>query len=236
MKQTTLTANKRKVFGRKVVSLRREGILPANIYGKNVKSLAISVNEKDFIITYKQAGETNLINITVDKEKSKRPVLATNLQKDPVTDKPLHVDFHQVDLSKKVSVSVPIKVEGISSAVKEKGAVLITLLDEIKIEALPQDLPDQFTVNIDKLKEFGDSLSVGDLKIDKKKVNVLAEDKEAIVMVQEPKKEEEVKPEEETEEQVEGESTDEEEEEKTEEPTEDQSKEEQSESKDKKSK
>lgn len=210
MTQTTLTVQKRKVLGRKVKSLRSQGLLPANIYGKKIKSLSVQVPEKDFAKVFKETGETNLINILVEKEAKKRPVLATNLQKDPVTDVPIHVDFHQVDLSQKVTVAIPIEITGISPAVKEKGGVLITILDEIKVEALPKNLPDKFAVDVSNLNEFGSSMTVLDLKVDKKKITLLTEEKEAIVVVQEPKKEEEPEPEEaatedeaeETEEQV----------------------------------
>jgi len=211
MTQQTLTVQKRKVLGRKVKSLRNQGLLPANIYGKKIKSLAVQVSDKDFTKVFKETGETNLINVLVEKEAKKRPVLATNLQKDPITDVPIHVDFHQVDLSQKVTVAIPIEITGISPAVKEKGGVLITILDEIKVEALPKDLPDKFVVDVSNLKEFGSNVTVLDLKLDKKKITLLTEEKEAIIVVQEPKKEEEPEPpeavaeeetEEETEEQV----------------------------------
>ncbi len=196
MTQPTLTVQKRKVLGRKVKSLRSQGLLPANIYGKKIKSLAVQVSDKDFTKVFKETGETNLINVLVEKEAKKRPVLATNLQKDPVTDIPIHVDFHQVDLSQKVTVAIPVEITGVSPAVKEKGGVLITILDEIKVEALPKDLPDKFVVDVSNLSEFGSSMTVLDLKLDKKKITLLTEEKEAIAVVQEPKKEEEPEPQE----------------------------------------
>lgn len=194
MAQLNISAQKRNTFGRKVKSLRREGLLPANIYGKKTKSLAVQVSTTEFEKLFKQSGKTSVIDLKVEKEKKTRTVLATNLQKDPVTDFPLHVDFHQVDLSQKVTVDIPILLKGESSAVKEKGAVLITLLDKVKVEALPKDLPDEFVVNISSLKEFDDSVQIKDLGVDKAKVTVLAEEDEAIIMVQEPKKEEEPVP------------------------------------------
>lgn len=194
MSRPVLKAQKRESFGNKVKALRREGILPANIYGKKIKSQAVQVEKKEFTAVFEQAGETNLIDLKIDKEKQARPVLATNLQKHPVTGESLHIDFHQVDLTQKVSVAIPVVIEGESPAVKEKGAVLIILLDEIKVEALPQDLPDQFKVDISLLNNFDDSILVKDLKIDRSKVDVLVEDDESIVMVQEPKEEEIVPP------------------------------------------
>lgn len=191
MNESNLNVYKRKIFGRKTKALRSQGTLPANIYGKNIKSLAIQVSEKDFTKILKETGETSIINLSVEKESKKRPVLVTNLQKDPVTDFPIHVDFHQVDLKQKVTVQIPVEIKGVSPAVKEKGGVLITLLDEIKVEALPNDLPNNFTVDISTLNDFGHSITVKDLKVEKKKITLLVEEAEAIVVVQEPKKEEE---------------------------------------------
>lgn len=191
--QLELHADKREVFGRKVKQLRRAAKLPANIYGKKVKSLAVTVGMKDFEKVFKEAGETTIINLRVAKEKSLRPVLVANPQKDPLTDAPVHVDFHQVDLTQKVTVAVPIEIRGQSPAVKEKGAVLIRLLDELEVEALPQDLPDMIKIDISGLVEFDQSVLVKDLKLDSQ-LTVLADPEEAVVMVQEPKKEEEAPP------------------------------------------
>lgn len=193
MTKVALEAKKREVFGRKVKALRRQGLLPANIYGKKVKSLAVSVSLKDFTTAFKTSGETNVIELKIEKEKSGRPVLATNLQKDPVSDEPIHVDFYQVDLTQKVTVPVPIEVQGEAPAVKEKGAVLIRLLDEVEVEALPKDLPDKLVVDISELREFNDSILIKDLKVG---ANVAIQEpgEEAVVMVQEPKAEEAPQP------------------------------------------
>jgi large subunit ribosomal protein L25 len=194
MAKLVLEAQKRSVFGRKTKTLRRQEILPANIYGKKIKSLPIQVPAKEFGKVFIEAGETNIIELKVNKEKKTRHVLATNLQKDPVTDLPLHIDFHQVDLTEKVTVAVPIELTGESPAVKEKGGILITLLDEVKVEALPKELPDEFSLDISRLTEIGDSLFIKDLKVDKKKIAIQAEEDETIVTVQEPKEEEEEAP------------------------------------------
>jgi large subunit ribosomal protein L25 len=194
MADLVLQAQKRSVFGRKTKTLRREGVLPANIYGKKIKSLAIQVPEKEFEKVFKESGETNIIKLKVAEQSKPRHVLATNLQRDPVTDLPLHIDFHQVDLTEKVTVAIPIETKGESPAVKEKGGILITLLDEVKAEALPKDLPDKFEVDISHMAEIGNSLLIKDLKVDKKKVTLLAAEDETIVTIQEPKVEEEAPP------------------------------------------
>jgi len=137
-----LQAQKRQILGRKVKALRKAGTLPASVYGKKVKSLPVQVQAVDFDKVFAATGETGIIQLKIEKEKETRPVLATNRQKDPVTDKIIHIDFHQVDLKEKVTVAIPIETAGESPAVKEKSAVLVMVLDEVKVEALPQDLPE----------------------------------------------------------------------------------------------
>lgn len=99
MDKKVLKAEKRSLTGRKVKSLRNEGKLPANVFGRNVKSISIQVDGKDFEKTFREVGETGLVELTLGKEK--RPVLVHNVQSDPVTDTLLHVDFLQVDLKQK---------------------------------------------------------------------------------------------------------------------------------------
>jgi len=200
MTKLTLNATKRKILGRKVKKLRAEGLLPANIYGKDVKSLAVQVDLKDFDAVFKKAGETNIVYLNVEKQKGKeKPILIHNLQVDPVTDQPLHVDFHQVDLTKKVTADIPLEIKGEAPAV-EKGGVLVQLMDEIEVEALPTDLPDKIKVDVSGLTEIGDTIVLKDLKIDTKKVKLTEENlKTVVAQIEEPtkEKEEEKKPEEE---------------------------------------
>lgn len=198
MKKLTLKAEKRKIFGRKVKKLRQKGILPANLYGKKIKSQALKVNLKDFLDVYKEVGETGIIQLVIDKKKEPYPVLIHNPQIHPVSDQPLHVDFHKVDLKEKVQVAIPIELIGEAPGVT-KGGVLVQSTNEVEVEALPTDLPDKFEVDISKLKEIGQSIAIKDLKVDKTKVKILVEDEnQLVVKVEEPRKEEEEeKPEEE---------------------------------------
>ncbi len=195
MTQLTLHAKKRETLGRKVKKLRKEGILPASVYGKKLKSVSVQVLAKDFEQLFTQTGETKIISLKVEGEEKMRPVLATNPQNDPLTDGIVHIDFHQIDLKEKVTVSVPVETEGEAPAVKEKGAVLVVVADEIKVEALPQDLPEKFVVNLSNLQEFNDNILVKDLKVDQEKVKILTEENETVVMVQQPKGEIEAPPE-----------------------------------------
>lgn len=192
MQKNILKAEKRKVLGRKVKKLRRGGVLPANIYGKKIKSLAIKLPSVDFEKVYKAIGETGIVKIIIGKQK--RAVLVSNVQLDPVTDKPLHVDFHQVDLKEKTTADVPIELVGKSPAEKQSLGTVVQYIDEIEVEALPKDLPDKFEIDLSKLTEVDQAVQVKDLTVDKKKVEVKTEAEQIIVKVEPPRKEEKVAP------------------------------------------
>lgn len=202
MEKIKIKAEKRKIFGRKIKQLRKEGLLPANIFGGKVKSLAVQVDLKEFEKVFKSAGETGLVEIKLTDEKAERPSLIHNLQKDPVSGENLHVDFRQVNLAEKVRVAIPIEIIGESAAVA-KGGVLIQLMDEIEVEALPTDLPEKFEVSIEQITELGQGIALSCLEYDQKKIKLITEQEdELIVKVEEPKEEkEEEKPEETVEEE-----------------------------------
>src|SRR6266478_2357799 len=104
MVKTELKAEKRKITGRKVKTIRAKGLLPANVYGRDVKSLAIEINTKEFNEVFKKAGETGIISIAIGKEE--KPVLVHNVQLHPATGDILHVDFLQVNLKEKVTAQI----------------------------------------------------------------------------------------------------------------------------------
>jgi large subunit ribosomal protein L25 len=186
-----LTVEKRKIIGRKTKTLRREGILPANIYGKKEKSLSVQLEAKSFLPVFKEVGETGLIELKVADEKEARPVLIHNVQFHPVDETPLHVDFYQVDLKEKVTTKVPVELIGESPAVKDKIGILIQPLSEVEVEALPADLPEKIEVNISGLKAINDAVAVSDVKLPEG-VKVLTEGKEVLAKIEPLAKEEEV--------------------------------------------
>jgi large subunit ribosomal protein L25 len=192
-KKIKLTVEKRKIAGRKVKVLRREGVLPANIYGKNVKSLAVQLPLKSFLPVYQQAGETGLVELKVESEEKPRPALIHNVQFQPVTDQPIHTDFYQVSLKEKVTTPVPIELIGESPAVKEKVGILIQPLAEVEVEALPTDLPEKIEVDISGLKNVDEAVVVGDVKVGEG-VKILTEPQQILVKIEPPAKEEEVAP------------------------------------------
>lgn len=166
MNKIILNANKRTVVGRKVKKLRQSGFIPANIYGKKVKSQSIQVVEKEFNQVFSKVGETGLVELML--EKIAHPVLIHNVSYHPVTGAPLHVDFFQVDLKEKVQTRVPLAFTGDSPAVKDKLGVLLHIISEVEIEALPADLPEKLEVDVSGLAAVGDTMKVSDLKVSDK--------------------------------------------------------------------
>lgn len=163
MKKYTLAGKKRTVVGKKTKELRKLGELPATIYGKGLTSQSIVVTKDAFTLVYKQAGETGLIELMVDGEK--HHVLVHTLQIDPVSDAPLHIEFHQVDLKEKVHAKVPLQIVGESPVVAQKLGVLLMVHDEVEVEALPTDLPEHIVVDISGLVEVNQECTVAHLSV-----------------------------------------------------------------------
>ncbi|OGM87108.1 hypothetical protein A2594_00455 [Candidatus Woesebacteria bacterium RIFOXYD1_FULL_41_28] len=188
MSKTVLKAEKRSVEGRKVKVLRNKGILPGNVFGKKVKSLAVQVDLKDFQKTYKEVGETGLLTLSIGTDE--RPVLIHNLQLHPISDEPVHIDFLQVDLKVKVEADIPVELSGESPAEKQGVGTVVQYVNEVKVEALPADLPEKFEVDTSVLAEVDQAIMVKDLSYDKAKVEVKTSPDEIVAKVEPPQKEE----------------------------------------------
>ena len=192
-KRPVLKVEKRELFGRKVKKLRKDGLLPATVYGKKVKSVSVEGELKDFISLLDRVGETGLVDLKINGDKEDRVVLLKNPQYHPVEDQLIHIDLHQVDLSKKVTVAVPVEITGEALVVKRGEGVLIHQLTEIEVEALPADLPEKFVVDVSKLEKVDQTITVADLKIDTKKISPQIEETQVVVRI-DPLAEEEEKP------------------------------------------
>jgi len=170
-----------------VKSLRKAGSVPGIIYGSKTKNVSIKCNQKELHSVYVKAGENTLVNLVMDGKNV--PCLIHSLSFEPVSDAYEHVDFYAVDMTKKVTTHVPIVVEGESAAVKTQGGVLVTVHDQLEVSCLPTDIPEKFIVNISKLENFHDSITVGQLSIPSG-VTMKTPADTVIVTVQEPRKEE----------------------------------------------
>ena len=189
-----LLAEKREVFGRKVKTLRRQGVLPANLYGKKIKSQSIQLKLSDFLTVYKEAGETGVINLTIKNGKSNETsALISNVQKDTVSDFLVHVDFRQVDLKEKIIASVPVEFIGEAFCEKTGIGTVVQYIDDVEVEALPTDLPEKFDIDISNLAEVDQAIYLKDIKVDKAKISI-KDDLEKIIAKVEPPQKEEVAP------------------------------------------
>jgi len=212
-KRPAIVVKKRKVHGHKVKKLRQEGLLPGNIYGRNIKSLAVEGERKKIEKIFSQVGETGLIDLQVEGEKTPRTVLLHNPQYHPITDELIHIDFHQVDLTQKVVASIPIEINGEAPAVEKGQGVLVQLLQEVEVEALPTDLPERLVVDVSSLEEVDQGVTIKDMlktsSVDTQKVTIKADENQLVVKIEPPTKEEEPAPSEEAEgeEQPAGEET-----------------------------
>ena len=180
MKKYSLSAINRDLIGRKVKNLRAQGNTPATVYGRNVKSISVTIPTEAFTKVYAQAGETGLIELSVGSDV--KPVLIHTVQKDPVKSQLLHVEFYQVDLKQKVKTKVPLELVGDAPAVMQKVGVLLTLIDEVDVEALPTDLPEKISIDVSRLAEVGQEVKVADLTT-LKGVTILTDANLAVVRV-----------------------------------------------------
>ncbi|MFA6197669.1 MAG: 50S ribosomal protein L25 [Patescibacteria group bacterium] len=189
MTELVLTAQPRTKIGRQTKILRRDGILPAVLYGKNTETTPVQINYREFAKIFELAGESTLITLQLDGKPFK--VIIHDVTKNAVSDKFDHVDFHQVDLKEKVEAEIELQFEGTPPAVKDLGGVLVKSLDKIKVEALPQDLVAHIVVDISNLKNFDDIIHVSDLKIPDT-LKILDRGDETVALVQAPRSEAEL--------------------------------------------
>lgn len=185
-----LKASLRARLGNKTHALRREGLVPAVLYGHNIPSQNLEVDARVFEKIYKAAGESTLVDLQVG-EGAPVKVLIQEVAKHHINLKPIHVDFYQVSMTEKLKVTIPLKFKGESAAIKELGGVLVKNLQELEVECLPQDLVHEIEVDISSLRTFEDALAVKDLKIPSG-ITVLTRAEETVVLAQAPKAEEEV--------------------------------------------
>lgn len=183
-----IKATVRTILGRKVKQLRNQGIMPATIYGHDFESISIQFNLIELEKIFNEIGESGLVELIIDEKKI--PVLFRNPQYHPVSGQLIHVDCYKVNLKEKISTMIPIEFIGESAAVKN-GNTLVTVTDEIEVEALPTDLPENIEVDLAVLEDLESVVTVGDLKLDKSKIEILTNEEQVVVKVEEPRVEEE---------------------------------------------
>ncbi|EKD99579.1 MAG: hypothetical protein ACD_22C00230G0003 [uncultured bacterium] len=167
-----LIAQKREKFGKQVKKLRTDRQIPAVMFGKGLESTPVTIELNKFIKVYDTAGENTLVDLNIDGTTEK--VLIKDVQFEPVTGAPIHAGFHKVNLKEKISAEVPVEIIGAdkNELVKSGAGLVLTLLNEITVEALPSDLPSKFVVDVSNITEIGDAITVSQLEYDKTKVEL----------------------------------------------------------------
>jgi large subunit ribosomal protein L25 len=187
MNKLTLKLEKREVRGKKVERLRKQGIVPATLYGLGTPSDTVSVSYDELRRVFLEAGETGLVEVELDGVKT--PVLISSVSTSPVTGEIIHADFRRVNLKVKVKANVPVELTGESPAEKSGLGTVVLMVSELEVEALPGDLPESFLVDISVLLEADQVLTVADLKIDSKKIEILSDHETIIAKVEPPQEE-----------------------------------------------
>ena len=180
MKTYTLSGTIRTELGKKTKTLRETQRIPATIYGKKKESISVSIAQSDFLSVYKEAGETSVISFLIDGVS--HPVLVHAVQRDPVSERVLHVELYQVDMKEKVKTKVPVALVGEAPALVEKKGALLSLANELEVEALPANLPDHLDVDISSLREVGDEVLVSSISVPEG-VTILTEGTVSVVKV-----------------------------------------------------
>jgi large subunit ribosomal protein L25 len=180
MDKIVIEATGRDVIGKKVKLLRNEGKLPAVIYGKDQEPIAITLDHKSATRILRDVSRASVL--TIDVEGKEYTALVRDRQREVLSGEYIHVDFLAISLTETVRTQVNIFIDGVSPAVEEFMAVVMTGLDSIEVEALPTDLPESITVDISGLENIGDTILVRDLVLPKG-VECLSEPDDMLVVI-----------------------------------------------------
>ncbi len=184
-----LKAKPRTELGKKTNAIRRAGFLPAVIYGEGVPSQSIAVLYKDFEKVYKEAGESTLVKLDVDGKSYN--VLIHDITHHPLKGTSLHADFYAVRMDKEIRTKVLVVFVGESPAVKSEGGILVKVLKEIEVEALPQNLPHELKADLSRLDTIQSRLLVKDIPLPEG-VKVHVDPEEVVALVEPPRTDEEL--------------------------------------------
>lgn len=194
MEQLVVEAHPRPERGKNQArQIRRAGRVPAVVYGGAAEALSLSVDPRTVEkVLHSEAGHNAIFTLSI-KGQGKTPAMIRDWQYEPVKGSLLHVDFLRIALDVRLKVKVPVEMQGEPVGVKQQGGVLEIVQREVEVECLPSDIPDVFTVEVSELS-IGQSVRVGDLKVDNRKLRVLTDPNRVIAHVLAPRAVEEEKP------------------------------------------
>jgi large subunit ribosomal protein L25 len=185
MDKIQLKAEARDIKTQTPKKVRKQGLIPAVLYGHKVQNQNLSVNFGEFEKAFKKAGESTIIELITADGKI-HPVLIQDVQAHYLQSTPEHVDFYEVSMTEKLTADVSLDFVGESPAVKTMGGVLVKVLDEVEVECLPADLPHSIEVDVTGLKTLDDEIFVKDLKLPAK-VRIITSGDELVIKVQPPR-------------------------------------------------
>jgi large subunit ribosomal protein L25 len=194
MEEVVIEAKHREAIGKQVKALRREGLLPAIIYGRDIEPIPISLTARDATRSLLGVSSSQFVVVNVDGKR--HTVLVRERQRHPVSDALLHVDFLEVSMTELLRATVSLVLEGEAPAAKNYGGLVQTGQETLDVECLPKDLPERIEVDISTLEEIGDAIFVRDLVIGSG-IEVLTSSDEMVVMITVPSMVEEEEEEEE---------------------------------------
>jgi large subunit ribosomal protein L25 len=187
-----VSAEPREVVGKKVSNLRRQGILPAVVYGGDTESRNIQLDAREFGVLMREATRNTLVDLKVGRSKA-TPVLLQHIHEHPVRRSPMHVDFLVVSMTEAITIDVPVNFMGDSTAADKLGGTLLHLRESVQVSALATALPPAIDLDISPLDSFDAVLKVSDLIVPEG-ATVLTDPDEPLARVQPPRVEEEVYP------------------------------------------
>ena len=190
MEVLTISAQARKLIGRKTNKLRKENCIPGVVYGPKSENVSIKINKKDFKNVFSKAGESTLIDLKID-DKEVGKVIISDYQVDPVSDEIIHFDLYQVRMDKKITTKASIKFIGESPAVKNEDGVLVKNHDSLEIKCLPKDLINDIEIDLSVLEHIDDVIRIKDLKLSDD-IEIMSDLEETIVNVAHPRTEKEM--------------------------------------------
>ena len=160
----SLKLDERTVHGKKVAKLRKDGLVPAVVYGPGIEPISVQVEDGVFSRLYRQAGTYTPVHLTIGSKK--KIAMIKDVDRDPVKGSVRHVSFHAVKANEPVIAEVPIHLMGEGESEAEKnGLIILQALDKIEVKALPMDLPEAIEISTSSLKEAGEKVTLGDAKL-----------------------------------------------------------------------
>jgi large subunit ribosomal protein L25 len=184
--RAVLQAEFRSVLGKKVNSLRRQGVLPANVYGRGLQSVAVQLDNREFQRTVRAAGVRSMFELAIQGEPKPRYVLLRGLDRAGGTGDPIHVDFYQVDLNRPIQTNVPVRLTGDSPAVRDLAGTLLQMTEIVSVQCLPLAIPEAIEADASRITSFDITLTIADLTAPEG-VEILADPSIAVATVTPPR-------------------------------------------------